>query len=187
MNNEIQRLCTEPTVNIETLISDTPPEDFETLELPPELTKEEADALFLFEEEYDGYFNGCDLAFPPLPPMPPLFNYDDLEDLLTDDKEDATPQEEVKKTWCDKIMDKLDAVDWEEVYENINTAAYGIGQILGYFITFLVKFIISIVFISTLGEMASEVRQQIPTLYHIIDVLIEFSERFLSVCFSRFF
>lgn len=165
-------LCTEPAVNIEALIPSTT-ENLETLELPRELS-EEVNALLFSEDEGDGYFNGCDLAFPFEPLR--IEDLDDFADWLTDDPEDATSQE---KKWWDKINEKLSGIDWKEVEDNINVAVFGLGQIIGYLIRVIAKVIFSVIFVFALGEMAPELRQQIPSLYNIVDVLMNFSENFL--------
>lgn len=109
-------------------------------------------------EDIEGYFNGCDLVDTPI--------------------DCKCKKEKPKKT----LKDRFKEIDWNKVNDNFIKASFGIGQILGYLIHILAKVIFSAVFVFALGEIAPELKQQVPSLYWFVDMLIKFSENLFHEC-----
>lgn len=162
----------EPTI-IEFPIDYAPEEDLRDFQLPDD----EVDLLFP-EEWRDGYFNGCDLAFP-LEVFPPSDIPDPFGTLDLPESANATENkfnEQTKQTWWSKLIDKIDSIDWKEVDNKINTACVCCGWLLGKMLRVIIK-ILSYIFTSLflicfISELTPGIRAHAPSFFFVIDSLL---------------
>lgn len=149
-----------------------------------ELSDDEVDLLFP-EEWGEGYFNGCDLAFPfeAFPPSNLLDPFGILD--LPNDKEDEEFKKmidkELKQTWWSKLVYKLCNTDWKAVDKKINTACVCFGWILGRILRVII-IILSCIFTSLflicfISELAPGIREHIPSFFMIIDGLLNWFDK----------
>lgn len=169
MNKE---LCTEPAIDVEVVIPDTAEEELEELK-----NFKFSDEDFLPEELCEGYFNGCDLAFPfeIFPPSDP-FGIFDLPDEKDDEEFKKMIDKELKQTWWSELVYKLDQTDWKKVDAKIEEACENLGQFLALIFVVLIKLFASLFIICFAAELAPGLRTYAPSFYFIVDCLLDWFE-----------